>query len=95
MVLGIHNIQLLAHHGRIQRALDLAQFLIPGHAVANTYIFYALGNVLVGGVLCDSAHLLTALGLGALRCLHVGAVVLLRRWVLGMRDGAWISKHVS
>jgi hypothetical protein len=89
VVLGIHDIKLFAHHGRIQRALHLAQLPIASHTIADACLFYAFGDVLVGGVLCGPAHLFATLGLGALLGLHAGVVVLLLRGVLGRHNGAF------
>lgn len=94
MVLRVHDVQFLAHHGRIQRALDLAQLFVASRAVANADVLYALGNVLVGRVLGDAAHLLAALGFGALLSLHVGGAELLGSRVLGVYNRAWFAEKV-
>lgn len=85
-MLGVHDIEFLAHHGGIEGAFDFAQLLVTGHAIADANVIDALGDILVGWVLCDTAHLFTALGLGTLLGLHVCVVVLLGRGVLGMHN---------
>lgn len=83
MVLGVHNVQLFAHHGRVKRALDLAQLAITRYSVSNADVLDALWDVLVGRVLRDAAHLFASLGLGALLSLHIHGVVLLRSFGVG------------
>jgi hypothetical protein len=91
VVFRIHDVELFAHHGCVECALHLAQLLVAGHAVADADVLDALGNVLVGGVLCNAAHLFAALGFGALLGLHVGVVVLLGGRVLGRYNGAFVA----
>lgn len=94
VVLRVHDVEFFAHHGRIQGALDVAQLLVASHAITDADFFNTLRNVLVSWVLCDPAHLLAALGFGALLGLHVGVAVLLCGRVLRVHDGAWLAEKV-
>ena len=98
---GVGGLELFAHHGRVQGALDVAQLAVAGHAVADANIVDALGHVPVGGVLGLAPQLVAALHLGVLGLLELGIVVVRRRLLLLRRRvlvrvgyGGWFAEHV-
>ena len=100
----VGGLELLAHHGRVEGALNVAQLLVAGDAVANADVLDALGHVLVGRVLGLATQLVATLELGILGLLHVGGgvrvlgrmlllLLLLRGILVRMCYRGWFAEH--